>query len=102
MPKEVGAVRALVASDEARSGLHPTGFDHGERVRVILDCNWDDLQHALDMVIDAKPAFDRQGRVGWGWHWSRRGKPGLFVRRTKRGYSATAANALQSGAKGEE
>ncbi len=25
-----GADRALVASDEARAGLHPTGFDHGE------------------------------------------------------------------------
>jgi hypothetical protein len=62
-----------------------------ERVRVILDCEWGDLQHALDAVIDAKPDFDSvPKRPGWGWHWSRRGRPSFFVRRTERGYSATA------------
>lgn len=62
------------------------------RVRVILDCDWGDLQHALDMVIDAKPSFDGQpNRPGWGWHWSRRGKVPLFIRQTKHGYSATAS-----------
>jgi hypothetical protein len=36
------------------------------RVRVILDCDWNDLRHALDTVIDAKPMFDRSGRgIGW-------------------------------------
>jgi hypothetical protein len=60
------------------------------RVRVILDCNWRDLQHALDMVIEAEPMFSRHiGRIGWGWHFSRRDKPTIFVRLTKRGYSAT-------------
>lgn len=64
-----------------------------ERVRVILDCDWADLQHALDMVIDAKPTFDGvPDRPGWGWHWSRRGKPSFFIRRTKHGYSATASH----------
>ncbi len=68
------------------------GFDPlRERVRVILDCEWGDLQHALDMVIDAKPTFDRHpNRPGWGWHWSRHGMPAMFVRRTKQGFSATA------------
>lgn len=62
------------------------------RVRVILDCDWGDLQHALDMVIDAKPSFDGQpNRPGWGWHWSRRGKVPLFIQQTKHGYSATAS-----------
>lgn len=47
--------------------------------------------HALDMVIEAKPSFDsRSDRPGWGWHWQRRGKPSLFIRQTKHGYSATA------------
>lgn len=69
----------------------PCAEGKGQRVRVILDCDWGDLQHALDMVIDAKPSFDRQpDRPGWGWHWSRRGKPSLFIRRTKLGYSAIA------------
>jgi hypothetical protein len=67
------------------------------RVRVILDCEWEDLQHALDMVIDAKPSFDNQpDRPGWGWSLSRIGRPTLFVRRTKRGYSATAT-AIEQG-----
>lgn len=62
-----------------------------ERVRVILDCDWDDLERALATVIEAKPSFDNaEERVGWGWHFSRPGKPTLFVRRTKTGFSATA------------
>jgi hypothetical protein len=61
------------------------------RVRVILDCDWNDLRHALDTVIDSKPMFDRSGRgIGWGWSLSKRDKTSLFVRRTKRGFSATA------------
>ena len=34
MAKEVGADRALVASDEAPAGLHPTGFDHGDGLTI--------------------------------------------------------------------
>jgi hypothetical protein len=82
------------ASTEPQSaqGLGPSGFDPSRgRVRVILDCEWGDLQHALDTVIDAKPVFDRvPGRPGWGWNFGGRDKPKLFVRRTKQGYSATA------------
>ncbi len=62
----------------------------GDRVRVILDCNWSDLRHALDMVIEAKSTFDRhENRIGWGRHFGRRDKTSFFVRRTKRGFSAT-------------
>ena len=61
-----------------------------ERVRVILDCDWEDLPYALEMVIAAKPDF-RDGRgPGWGWSYGRPGRPRLFVRRTKQGYSASA------------
>lgn len=60
-----------------------------ERVRVILDCEWGDLQHALDLVINAKPSFDRvEDKPGWGWRLHMPGKPSMFIRRTKRGYSA--------------
>jgi hypothetical protein len=46
---------------------------------------------SLDTVIDSKPMFDRSGRgIGWGWSLSKRDKTSLFVRRTKRGFSATA------------
>ena len=73
------------------AGSSPSGA-HPLRVRVILDCDWADLQHALDMVVSMKPSFDRTAnRPGWGWWCARRGKPELFVRRTKQGFSATAS-----------
>lgn len=60
------------------------------RVRVILDCEWDDLEHALATVIAAKPSFDRSpSRPGWGWPFGSEGR-GYFVRQTKAGFSATA------------
>lgn len=57
------------------------------RVRVILDCEWDDLQHALDLLIDAKPLFDgRPSRPGWGWGFGPSERR-FFVRETKQGFS---------------
>ncbi len=38
MIEEYGADRALVASDEAPTGLHPTGFDHGELEALAARC----------------------------------------------------------------
>lgn len=82
--------QALV-SDQARAGLAPTGFDPSrERVRVILDCEWGQLEQCLALIIENRPMFDgREPRPGWGWWLSKRSGPSAFVRQTKSGFSAT-------------
>ena len=64
MPKEVGAVRALVASDEARSGLPPTGFDHGEG-RISLERYSSDCTRVLNAAGNVEALIERLANGKW-------------------------------------
>jgi hypothetical protein len=100
MGQDMGASAGADPATQATPGAVPSP-PSGEcplrsRVRIILDCDWEDLQRALDTVIGARAMFDRvPKRPGWGWRLGHRAdKPSFFVRQTKHGFSATADKAI--------
>lgn len=69
--------QALVASDEVRSGLHPTGFDPSrvfealeEAVYAIRNTAGVSQWHALHGWGDAEKTFDFDRFLVWVEHWS--------------------------------
>lgn len=60
------------------------------RIRIILDCDEDQIAYAADLAVKALPEIRRSARgPGWGWSFGRTGKPSCFVRANKGGLSVT-------------
>lgn len=61
----------------------------GEAVRIILDCDTDQIAYAAELATKALPDMQHARAPGWGWSYGRTGRPSFFIRKTKRGLSAT-------------